>query len=82
MTGLKARLLKNAAANVSRGGAAAVVAILLPPILIRHMQPDAYAVWILVLQVTAYLGSLCAGRLIWWAMDELPDGSAGETGWR
>jgi hypothetical protein len=23
------------------------------------------------------LGSLCAGRLIWWAMDELPDGSAG-----
>jgi hypothetical protein len=28
------------------------------------------------------LRSLCAGRLIWWAMDELPDGSVWETGWR
>ncbi len=55
------RLAKNAVANLGRGGANAVVALLLPPILIRHMPPATYAVWVLVLQTAAYAGYLNFG---------------------
>ena len=60
---LKAELvmLKNAVANVMRGGAAALVAILLPPFLTRYMRPDAFGTWCLVLQVSAYVGYLDFG---------------------
>jgi len=58
---LKRSMIKNAAANLSRGGAAAVVALLLPPILVRHMAPSSYAVWVLALQAAAYLGYLDFG---------------------
>lgn len=58
---LKRRFIKNAVSNLSRGGAAAVVAILLPPILVRHMMPDAYAVWVLILQIVAYISYLDFG---------------------
>lgn len=58
---MKRRLLKNAFANLSRGGAGAVVAMVLPPILVRHMPLAAYAVWILILQVVGYLGYLDFG---------------------
>jgi len=44
------RLAKNAVANLGRGSAAALVALLLPPVLVRHMTPASYAVWVLVLQ--------------------------------
>lgn len=54
-------LIKNAIANVGRGSAAAVVAFLLPPVLVRHMTPDAYAVWVLVLQTAAYASYLNFG---------------------
>lgn len=54
-------LVKNAAANVVRGGAAAIVAIVLPPFLIRRMSPDAYGVWCLVLQMSAFVGYLDFG---------------------
>jgi O-antigen/teichoic acid export membrane protein len=49
-------LLKNAAANVVRGGAAAIVAIILPPFLTRLMNPESYGTWALVLQLSAYIG--------------------------
>jgi O-antigen/teichoic acid export membrane protein len=55
------RFAKNAVANLARGSAAAVVALLLPPILIRHMTPATYAAWVLTLQVVAYLAYLDFG---------------------
>src|SRR5437016_5745402 len=55
------RLAKNAVANLGRGGATAVVALLLPPILVRHMPSASYAVWVLVLQTAAYVGYLNFG---------------------
>jgi len=55
------RFVKNAAANLGRGSAAAVVALLLPPILVRHMTPASYAVWVLVLQSAAYVSYLNFG---------------------
>ena len=32
-----------------------MVALLLPPILVRHMAPSTYAVWVLILQTAAYV---------------------------
>jgi len=55
------RFFKNAMANLGRGGAAAVLAVLLPPVLVRHMTPAAYAVWILVLETAAYVSYLNFG---------------------
>src|ERR1700726_3382524 len=54
-------LLKNAAANVVRGGAAAMVALVLPPFLARLMPADSYGAWLLILQVSAYVGYLDFG---------------------
>jgi O-antigen/teichoic acid export membrane protein len=47
---------KNAAANVGRGGASAIVALLLPPFLTRSLSRDAFGAWSLVLQLSAYVG--------------------------
>jgi O-antigen/teichoic acid export membrane protein len=58
------RFAKNAIANLGRGSAAAVVALVLPPILVRHMAPASYAVWVLVLQSAAYVGYLNLGLQI------------------
>ena len=55
------RFVKNAVANLGRGSAAAVVALLLPPILVRHMTAASYAVWVLVLQTAAYVSYLNFG---------------------
>jgi len=57
----KLTVLKNAAANVVRGGAAAMVAVALPPFLTRLMPADSYGAWSLVLQVSAYVGYLDFG---------------------
>lgn len=57
----KRRFLKNAFSNVGRGSIAAFVALLLPPVLVRHMTAASYAVWVLILQVTAYIGYLELG---------------------
>jgi O-antigen/teichoic acid export membrane protein len=54
-------LVKNAAANVVRGGAAAMVALILPPFLARLMPADSYGAWLLILQVSAYVGYLDFG---------------------
>ena len=54
-------VLKNAFANVVRGGAAALVAIALPPFLTRLMLPDAFGAWSLVLQLSAFVGYLDFG---------------------
>jgi O-antigen/teichoic acid export membrane protein len=52
---------KNALANLGRGGTAGLVALLLPPLLVRHMRPADYVVWVLVLQVGAYVSYLDFG---------------------
>ena len=52
------RLAKNAVANLTRGGAAGMVALFLPAVLVRHMSQIEYSVWVLVLQVAAYAGYL------------------------
>jgi O-antigen/teichoic acid export membrane protein len=57
----KLTVIKNAAANVVRGGAAALVALVLPPFLTRLMSPDAYGVWSLVLQISMFVGYLDFG---------------------
>lgn len=57
-------LVKNAAANIARGGAIAAFSLLLPPFLVRHMPSAEYAVWVLVLQITAYIGYLDFGLQI------------------
>ena len=54
-------LVKNAAANLIRGGAAALIAILLPPFLTRLMSSEAFGAWSLVLQLGAYVGYLDFG---------------------
>jgi O-antigen/teichoic acid export membrane protein len=54
-------LVKNAVANVLRGSAAALVAVILPPFLTRLMSVDAFGAWSLVLQISAYVGYLDFG---------------------
>jgi O-antigen/teichoic acid export membrane protein len=54
-------LVKNATANVVRGGAAAMLAMILPPFLTRLMSADSFGAWSLVLQVSAYVGYLDFG---------------------
>jgi O-antigen/teichoic acid export membrane protein len=54
-------MVKNAFANIVRGSAAAVVAVLLPPFLTRLMSPDAFGAWCLVLQLSAFVGYLDFG---------------------
>lgn len=48
-------LLKNAFANVVRGGASALVALLLPPFLTGLLPSTAYGTWVLVLQISTYV---------------------------
>jgi O-antigen/teichoic acid export membrane protein len=59
--GEKLLVLKNAVANLVRGSASAVVALLLPPFLTRSMSADAFGAWSLVLQLSAYVGYLDFG---------------------
>src|ERR1035441_9168438 len=55
------RFLKNAIANLGRGGLTGLVALVLPPVLVRHMTPAAYAVWVLILLACTYVGYLDFG---------------------
>jgi O-antigen/teichoic acid export membrane protein len=48
-------VVKNAFANLCRGGATAFVTLLLPPFLTRSLQQDAYGTWLLVLQLSTYV---------------------------
>jgi O-antigen/teichoic acid export membrane protein len=46
-------VIKNAAANVVRGGATAAVALTLPHFLTRSLSPDRFGAWSLMLQISA-----------------------------
>jgi len=47
-------IVKNALANVVRGGATAIVALALPHYLTRALSHDRFAAWVLLLQIAAY----------------------------
>jgi O-antigen/teichoic acid export membrane protein len=53
--------IKNAAASMARAGTAGVVALLLPPLLVRHMSATDYGIWVLVLQCGSYITYLDFG---------------------
>lgn len=61
MNRLRWTVLKNATANVVRGGAGAAVAFILPPILTRALDRDRFAAWALLLQIAAYANFLDFG---------------------
>lgn len=54
-------LLKNAFANVIRGSFSALIAVLLPPFLVRTLPTETFSVWVLILQLTAYINYLDFG---------------------
>jgi O-antigen/teichoic acid export membrane protein len=58
---LKRTVFKNASANLARLAASGIVALLLPPFLVRMLPTETYSTWALVLQATAYLGFLDFG---------------------
>ena len=69
MKPLRLTVVKNAVANLVRGGATAAVAIALPRFLTRSLDPERYAAWSLILQIAAYssfldLGYPCDGSCI------------------
>ncbi len=55
------KTVKNAFANLCRGGAAALVTLLLPPFLTRILPIEAYNTWLLILQVGTYVNLLDFG---------------------
>ena len=48
-------VVKNASANLVRLAGAGVVALLLPPFLVRELSKDVYGAWSLLLQLTLYV---------------------------
>jgi O-antigen/teichoic acid export membrane protein len=58
---LKLTIVKNAFSNVLRGGAMALVAIVLPHFLTKLLDHDRFAAWALMLQVAAYANYLDFG---------------------
>jgi O-antigen/teichoic acid export membrane protein len=54
-------VLKNVFANLCRGGAVALSMLLLPPFLARILTKDAYGSWLLILQLSTYVGLLDLG---------------------
>jgi O-antigen/teichoic acid export membrane protein len=53
---LKQTVFRNASANLVRLAASGIVALLLPPFLVRKLSVEAYGTWALVLQVALYFG--------------------------
>jgi O-antigen/teichoic acid export membrane protein len=58
---LRLTIIKNATANVVRGGASAVVALVLPHFLTRSLDVNRYAAWVLILQIAAFANYLDFG---------------------
>ncbi len=54
-------MVRNALANVASGASAALLAIVLPPVLVRALSAEVYATWALILQIGAYTALLNFG---------------------
>ena len=61
LTGRLARVARNSVANLLRLGAVWLVVVLVPPLLVRALNPAEYATWMLVLQLGAYASLLDGG---------------------
>jgi O-antigen/teichoic acid export membrane protein len=57
----KIRIIKNAFANILRGGSTALITILLPPFLTKVLTNDEYGTWLLILQLSTYVSFLDFG---------------------
>ena len=55
------RIFKNASSNIMRGGATALVALVLPHFLTRLLDAPRFAAWALMLQIAAYMNYLDFG---------------------
>ena len=51
----------NSAANVTRIAVASLVSIFLPAYLTHHLPAETYGAWVLILQLSAYVGYLDLG---------------------
>jgi O-antigen/teichoic acid export membrane protein len=78
---LNMTVARNSAANILRGAAGGVLALVLPPILTRTLDHDRFAAWVLILQFAAYVNFLdfglqtALGRFVARAIEEGdPDG--------
>jgi O-antigen/teichoic acid export membrane protein len=58
---LRSTVIKNSLANMVRGGASAIVALVLPHFLTRALDHDRFAAWALMLQIAAYANYLDFG---------------------
>ncbi len=58
---LKRAVFRNASANLVRLMGSGIVALLLPPFLVRMLPKDTYSAWALLLQVSAYVAFLDFG---------------------
>lgn len=54
-------LTRNTAANLANGAAGAVLAVVLPPFLVRMLSQDEFSLWALLLQIGGYTGLLNFG---------------------
>jgi O-antigen/teichoic acid export membrane protein len=54
-TSLRTAFFKNATVNVARLAAGSVVALLLTPLLVRHLSKETYAAWVLIVQLSTYV---------------------------
>lgn len=54
-------ILRNSAANLGRIGTSWLVALFLPPILVRVLDKPTYGTWVLILQLGAYVAFLDGG---------------------
>lgn len=61
MKNLRFTIIKNGIANVTKGGATALVALVLPHFLTRSLDHDRFAAWALMLQLAAYASVLDFG---------------------
>lgn len=61
MKRLEFTVIKNAFANIVRGGASAIVALALPHFLTKALSLDRFSAWVLMLQIAAYSNYLDFG---------------------
>jgi O-antigen/teichoic acid export membrane protein len=52
---LRTAFFKNATVNVIRLAAFSIVALCLPPLLVHRLSKETYAVWVLIMQLSAYV---------------------------
>ncbi len=52
---MKAKLISNAIWNVVNGSSSALVAVAVPPFLVRLLTPEAYGAWAVALQIATYV---------------------------